>query len=167
MALALPVTVTVLTPATSANLGPGFDSLGLALQLYNRFEVEECEGDPLLPTIEVQGQLGVSLSTGPDNLFFRSFVMLFERLGVPVPSIRIRREGWKPNGSAQEAQQLNGGCATRWNRRWNVLKGRFGERNGLTAVAPPGGIENSAGDRDVVSAKRRGSCGVSCALFGP
>src|SRR5205807_7928172 len=42
MVLALPVTVTVLTPATSANLGPGFDSLGLALQLYNRFEVEEC-----------------------------------------------------------------------------------------------------------------------------
>ncbi len=90
MALTLPVTVTVLTPATSANLGPGFDSLGLALQLYNRFEVEECEGDPLLPTIEVQGLLGESLSTGPDNLFFRSFVMLFERLGVPVPSVRIR-----------------------------------------------------------------------------
>ena len=40
-ALVLPVTISVLTPATSANLGPGFDSLGLALQLYNRFEVEE------------------------------------------------------------------------------------------------------------------------------
>lgn len=90
MALALPVTVTVLTPATSANLGPGFDSLGLALQLYNRFNVEECEGDPLLPVIEVQGPLGVGLSTGPDNMFFRSFVMLFERLGIPVPSVHIR-----------------------------------------------------------------------------
>lgn len=90
MALALPMTVTVLTPATSANLGPGFDSLGLALQLYNRFNVEECEGDALLPSIEVQGRLGESLSVGPDNLFFRSFAMLFERLGVPVPSVRIR-----------------------------------------------------------------------------
>ena len=89
MALALPMAVTVLTPATSAILGPGFDSLGLALQLYNRFEVEECEGDPSLPTIEVQGLLGAGLSTGPDNLFFRSFAMLFERLGVPVPSVRI------------------------------------------------------------------------------
>src|SRR2546429_6753359 len=28
------------TPATSANLGPGFDTLGLALQLYNRFDVD-------------------------------------------------------------------------------------------------------------------------------
>jgi homoserine kinase len=90
MALALPMTVTILTPATSANLGPGFDSLGLALQLYNRFNVEEWEGDPLLPNIEVQGALGESLSVGPDNLFFRSFALLFERLGVPVPSVRIR-----------------------------------------------------------------------------
>ena len=56
MALALPFMVTVLTPATSANLGPGFDSLGLALQLYTRFEVEECQGDPLNPLIEVRGR---------------------------------------------------------------------------------------------------------------
>ena len=48
MALVLPASVTVLTPATSANLGPGFDSLGLALQLYNRFEVEEAGGDSAL-----------------------------------------------------------------------------------------------------------------------
>lgn len=90
MALALPASVTVLTPATSANLGPGFDSLGLALQLYNRFEVEESGDDPLQPSIEVHGPLGASLSTGTDNLFFRSFVLLFERLQVPVPSVRIR-----------------------------------------------------------------------------
>lgn len=90
MALVLPASVTVLTPATSANLGPGFDSLGLALQLYNRFEVEESGDDPLHPSIEVQGALGAGLSTEPDNMFFRSFVMLFERLDVPVPSVRIR-----------------------------------------------------------------------------
>ncbi|MBV9230400.1 MAG: homoserine kinase [Chloroflexi bacterium] len=90
MALALPASVTVLTPATSANLGPGFDSLGLALQLYNRFEVEESGDDPLYPCIEVQGALGATLSTGPDNLFFRSFALLFERLNVQLPSVRIR-----------------------------------------------------------------------------
>src|SRR5258708_4092967 len=68
MALVLPATVTVLTPATSANLGPGFDSLGLALQLYNRFEVEESGDDPLHPSIEVQGPLGVGLSTDRKNM---------------------------------------------------------------------------------------------------
>jgi len=30
-------------PATSANMGPGFDCLGVALNLYNRYSVEECE----------------------------------------------------------------------------------------------------------------------------
>ncbi|SRR6266496_694445 len=89
MALVLPASVTVLTPATSANLGPGFDSLGLALQLYNRFEVVESSDDPLHPSITVKGELGKDLSTGPDNLFFRSFALLFERLHAPLPSVRI------------------------------------------------------------------------------
>src|SRR6266516_1564132 len=89
MALVLPASATVLTPATSANLGPGFDSLGLALQLYNRFEVVESGDDPLHPSITVKGELGKDLSTGPDNLFFRSFVLLFERLQAPLPAVRI------------------------------------------------------------------------------
>jgi homoserine kinase len=99
MALVLPVTVSVLVPATSANLGPGFDSLGLALQLYNRFDVEESRGDPLLPEIEIEGKLGEGLPTGPDNLFFRSFVLLFERFEVPVPAVRIRMTIQIPYGS--------------------------------------------------------------------
>src|SRR6266487_3235737 len=90
MALVLPASVTVLTPATSANLGPGFDSLGLALQLSNRFEVEGGGDDPLYPQITVKGKLGESLSSGPDNLFFRSFALLFERQQVPLPAVRIR-----------------------------------------------------------------------------
>ena len=89
MALVLPASVTVLTPATSANLGPGFDSLGLALQLYNRFEVVEHGNDPLHPSITVKGALGKDLSTEADNLFFRSFALLFERLEVPLPSVSI------------------------------------------------------------------------------
>ena len=89
MALVLPASVTVLTPATSANLGPGFDSLGLALQLYNRFEVEERKGDPQQPVMKLKARRA-RLSTGPDNLFFRSFALLFERKQLPVPAVRIR-----------------------------------------------------------------------------
>jgi homoserine kinase len=94
MAPVFPASVTVLTPATSANLGPGFDSLGLALHLYNRFEVSfekarQDEGDSRsrshLPLIEVEGALGADLSTGTDNLFYRAFVLLFERQEVELP----------------------------------------------------------------------------------
>jgi homoserine kinase len=86
----LPVSVSILTPATSANLGPGFDTLGLALQLYNRFDVEIIEGDPWTPQIEVQGVLGAELSTGPDNLFFQAFVLLFQRNQAEPPAVKIR-----------------------------------------------------------------------------
>ncbi|HXL38889.1 MAG TPA: homoserine kinase [Ktedonobacteraceae bacterium] len=86
----LPVSVAVLTPATSANLGPGFDTLGLTLQLYNRFDVEIIEGDPWKPHIEVQGVLGDKLSTGPDNLFFQAFVLLFQRNQAELPTVKIR-----------------------------------------------------------------------------
>jgi homoserine kinase len=93
-----PATVNVLTPATSANLGPGFDSLGLALQLYNRFDVEESGDDPQHPIIEVVGALGAGLSTGPDNLFFRAFALLFERQQVELPTVRIRMSTNIPPG---------------------------------------------------------------------
>jgi len=86
----LPISVAVLTPATSANLGPGFDTLGLALQLYNRFDVEIIEGDPSTPRIEVQGVLGDKLSTGPDNLFFQAFALLFQRKQADLPAVKIR-----------------------------------------------------------------------------
>ena len=86
----LPVSVAVLTPATSANLGPGFDTLGLALQLYNRFDVEIVEGDPWTPRIEVQGVLGDKLSRGPDNLFFQAFALLFQRKQADLPAVKIR-----------------------------------------------------------------------------
>ena len=33
--------IKIIAPATSANLGPGFDSLGIAFELYNVFEVEK------------------------------------------------------------------------------------------------------------------------------
>jgi len=112
MALVLPASVTVRTPATSANLGPGFDSLGLALQLYNRFEVsvekagetpESDDSDPHLPyikpCIKIDGELGASLSTGPDNLFLRAFSLLFERQHIVLPEyLHIRMDIHIPPG---------------------------------------------------------------------
>src|SRR2546421_12970749 len=89
MAQLFPASVIVLTPATSANLGTGFDSLGLALRMYNRVVIEESGDDTLRPTIEVLGALGASLSTGPDNLFFLALALLFERKQAQLPVLRI------------------------------------------------------------------------------
>jgi homoserine kinase len=110
----LPISVAVLTPATSANLGPGFDTLGLALQLYNRFDVEIIEGDPWTPRIEVQGVLGDKLSTGPDNLFFQAFALLFQRKQADLPAVKIRMSIAIPPGCGlgSSATAVVGGLVT-------------------------------------------------------
>ena len=110
----LPVSVAVLTPATSANLGPGFDTLGLALQLYNRFDVEIVEGDPWTPRIEVQGVLGDKLSRGPDNLFFQAFALLFQRKQADLPAVKIRMSIAIPPGCGlgSSATAVVGGLVT-------------------------------------------------------
>ena len=110
----LPVSVAVLTPATSANLGPGFDTLGLALQLYNRFDVELVEGDPWTPRIEVQGVLGDQLSTRPDNLFFQAFALLFQRMQADLPAVKIRMSIAVPPGCGlgSSATAVVGGLVT-------------------------------------------------------
>jgi homoserine kinase len=59
------------------------------LQLYNRFDVEIGGDDPHIPQIEVQGELGSGLSTGPDNLFFRAFTLLYERRQLAWPAVKI------------------------------------------------------------------------------
>jgi homoserine kinase len=142
MALVLPVSVTVLTPATSANLGPGFDSLGLALQLYNRFEVEESGIDPLHPVIEVQGELGAGLSTEPDNLFFRSFALLFERVEVPLPAVRIRMNIKIPPGCGlgSSATAVVGGLVAA--NEWLRVQGKSVSKEDLLDLA----VEAEAGN---------------------
>ena len=67
----------VRVPATSANLGPGFDALGLALALYN--EVEARESDSV--TIEVHGEGAARLPTGADNVVARGVRLAYEAAG--------------------------------------------------------------------------------------
>jgi len=54
------VTVHVRVPASSANLGPGFDSLGLALALYNEVTAEEADGVRVTVEGEGAGRLAVN-----------------------------------------------------------------------------------------------------------
>ena len=69
----------VLVPATSANLGPGFDSFGLALELFNRFEAQLA--DEWSVTISGEGE--ESLATGADNLVARAMQRAFAEAGRP------------------------------------------------------------------------------------
>jgi homoserine kinase len=79
--------ITVRVPASTANLGPGFDTLGMALGLYNRVRVAETSG-PV--SVEVDGEGQGTLETGADNLVYRAISRLYQEVGQEPPALRIR-----------------------------------------------------------------------------
>ncbi len=108
--------VTVTVPATSANLGAGFDVFGLALRLYNTFTVSETAG---AGGITINGAAkSEGISTGADNLFYRSFAALCVRAGRSVPTVNIHMNIEIPpgRGLGSSATAVVGGllAANRW-----------------------------------------------------
>ena len=76
--------VTVQAPATSANMGPGFDCLGIALDIWNTVRV-----DTDATGFEIRGLGRDELPTGPDNLVARAFQLACEEAGQPAPTVRF------------------------------------------------------------------------------
>jgi len=76
---------TVRVPASSANLGPGFDALGLALGVYLtcRFRAGEALA------IRVSGRDAGRISTGPDNLIWQTSVAVAESHRMHMPAIEL------------------------------------------------------------------------------
>lgn len=89
----LPVTVRV--PATSANLGPGFDSLGLALGLHDLVEAQ-VTGSGL--QVEVTGEGAESAQAGEDHLVVRAMRAGFDAIGEQPPGLMLRCENAIPQG---------------------------------------------------------------------
>ena len=80
--------VRVRVPASTANLGPGFDALGMALGLYNEIEVEVA-GVGLRLDVEGEGAERLQ-SLGRQNLVARAVTGTLERLGRPAEGLRVR-----------------------------------------------------------------------------
>lgn len=75
--------VRIRVPATSANLGPGFDCLGIALNLYARFTFE-----PLSRGLEISGCR--PQDAGEDNLVYRAFLHTLKAAGAQLRGLRLR-----------------------------------------------------------------------------
>ena len=83
---------TVRVPATTANLGPGFDCLGLALDIYNTVELSLAVETTVQITGEGQGQL----SLGLNNLVLRAADRLAEQVESEVPGWHLRQHNEIP-----------------------------------------------------------------------
>lgn len=82
-------------PATSANLGPGFDSFGIALKLYNKFEAELCDEW----IVEVEGEGEKYLLGDADNQVALAMRALFEQAGKPGYAAHIWCTNRVPTGN--------------------------------------------------------------------
>jgi homoserine kinase len=77
--------VTVRVPATSGNLGPGFDCLGMALDWWNDVHAKISTE----PEVHIQGEGADTLSTADDNLVYRAAQTLFREAGENAPPLSL------------------------------------------------------------------------------
>ncbi len=142
--------VRVRVPATSANLGPGFDALGLALALYNEVEASEADG----VTVRVEGEGAGRLPSGADNVVARGVRLAFEAAGRPFTGVALRCLNRIPpaRGLGSSAAAWVGGLAA-----GNRLAGGALTTGALLTLAA-----RAEGHPDNVAAALHGGLTVSC-----
>ena len=87
--------VAVKIPATSANLGPGFDTLGMALAHYDEYSAEPT-GSKLV--IEIVGEGEKDAPRDESNLVFRAIKVVYDSLGKKVPALKLVCHNNIPHG---------------------------------------------------------------------
>jgi homoserine kinase len=143
--------VRVRVPASSANLGPGFDALGLALALHNEVTLEEADG----VSVSVEGEGAGRLDEGAGNVVARGVALGFEVAGRPFRGGRLRCVNRIPlsRGLGSSAAAWVGGLLAA-----NALLGEPLDRAALVTAAA-----RAEGHPDNVAAAVLGGLTVSCA----
>ena len=103
-----PVEVTV--PATAANLGPGYDALGVALGLRDRLVGRVTDG---VTVVEVSGEGAADVPRDEAHLVVRAMLLAFDQMGQRPPGIRLSCENAIPHarGLGSSAAAVAGGIA--------------------------------------------------------
>jgi homoserine kinase len=106
----VPGEVRVSVPATTANLGPGYDSLALALAWRDELVAEVIDSGL---RIEVTGPYADAVPRDASHLVFRAMARGFEALGVPTPGLHLRCATSVPHGRGlgSSAAAIVGGLA--------------------------------------------------------
>lgn len=75
-------------PCSTANMGPGFDCIGMALSMYNEIHFDIIDSGL---EIEVGEEHGLKIATDKRNLIYHSIETALKAIGVPMPGLRIRQ----------------------------------------------------------------------------
>lgn len=104
-------------PASSANMGPGFDTLGVALNLYSRLEIEEIPEGIVINTINPKG----FTPRDENNLIYRAAMNVFEYTDYKAKGLKIVQDSAIPmtRGLGSSSACIIGGMLAA-----NVISGR-------------------------------------------
>lgn len=121
--------VRIRVPATTANLGPGFDVLGMALSLYNYIEMDIVSSGL---AIEIVGEGKGSIPEDTRNIVYQIALKVFDRAGFQHRGLRIKLENNIPaaRGLGSSAAALVGGAVAA-----NALSGNRLTEEQLIAIA--------------------------------
>lgn len=95
-ALRLDVAVRVRVPGSSANLGPGYDSVGLALGFHDEVELTATSSDGV--EVSVEGEGAGRVGTGEDHLVVRAVRATLDRVGATQAGLVLRCRNGVPHG---------------------------------------------------------------------
>lgn len=103
--------VSISVPATTANIGPGFDCLGAALSLHNRFIFSNVEAEPGTVFMTALGDEADRVQLDADNLVYRAFAHLYQELNRSVPAVKLEIQLGVPlaRGLGSSATAIVGG----------------------------------------------------------
>ena len=104
------LTASSVVPASTANLGPGFDSLGLALSCYDEITVTTTDSGL---QVEVEGEGAAQVPLGPDHLVVRALRRGLQAAGVNATGLVVRCRNDIPHsrGLGSSAAAVVGGLA--------------------------------------------------------
>jgi len=100
--------ISLKVPATTANLGPGFDTLGMCLDMYNYISMEEA-GDGLI--INVTGDGAKKIPKDSSNLAYKAAEMVFQKVNYKPKGLKITMQNNIPmaRGLGSSASVIVGG----------------------------------------------------------
>jgi len=121
--------IRVKAPATSANMGPGFDCMGIALNIFNTVEAQ------IIPEgleIETYGRDAGLIENDDTNLIYRAMKKVFTMTGYSPAGLKItsyneipvaRRKAWagRDNKAGHRNRRPPGQYSTRPHRRYDAV----------------------------------------------
>ncbi|ACV62944.1 homoserine kinase [Desulfofarcimen acetoxidans DSM 771] len=121
--------IRVKVPATVANLGPGFDCLGMALEFYNAVEMYEI---PSGLYIEVQGEGTELIPKNEQNIVYQAARRVFQKVGYTPAGLKIKLTNNVPvgKGLGSSASAIVGGIIAA-----NVMSGKQLKEKDLLSLA--------------------------------